>query len=1086
MNNSELYNSIISKENIYKAIYSLESYVFEKELLNPENIEIYIQLTDKYNVDYIDSVILKCIQQIERLFETDELFSVNVFFKPKKIDKISQRVEFRPIHTADIITQICIVSLLNVIMFDDSDNKRKLSDISKLLPSNFYGNIPSTNIDYLFEPWFKKYQKYSSDAIEAQKEYFKSRKYENEVNLDLKQFFPSIDPEYIYNYILSKWPITASEEDIQCLKILLEKLLFFKLEIPEEWLSMYYPPEMLKKISRKVMLLNIGIPQGLPQAYFFGNICMLDIAKEIKKEFKGDAYYYVDDSVIYTTFEKEEAVFFQTIKNLNISINDKISSTKKHFVQNIHIREFTDLMLYKVEIHDQENGKSTISLINLEDNLYEFAKPASGLTFEMRAAMDEFEDTSLQEKIQAILKAIDHQLTACTSNNQVPRKNIKLLQRYKKFYTNRLNIIRQREDNEVNDIKIESFFSKYKLTIAPTESDFFDKLEDDVFDFECRLLIRQLEVNPRAQENIINVIEKFEKHFNPEVNRGSNHYFSTVLRSCIEYQNYKAKTYESLETRTAKTIESFNKVKREKKEIILATILKLFDNTYLDMYSDIENRISEFINDYRESKSYFSFVYQNSPEFVRKIANSLLSRLFNVRVNDSCDFLKYDSRSMCYFELRILMHVRLYGFNISQFISHANLVLSEIRQNQNLEKIDLSLLEVLPVFRRYVKGAEKVDDLILIHKYVNGIWKNGSKFLHFYTLHNEEHSLELIKNCTKITKTIDYLSIKSEDYYVLFLACYLHDISMVLYPNINKFTEDNIQSDLIYTQWKVELHKLIVDFSKVDYIPKTRIKQLILAFYDSVNTYFENDIRDNHHGLSSNFIKAQPDLAFIEKPIRRLVAEVSEAHCYNTKDVYKLKSKARDDIFNEKYLMIILRLADLLDMSKDRVSINVLRQNINNMSDISKYHWISHMAIDECQINSRFTTTFLKSSPAKGPNVKITETIQINIQMNTKLLNSSTGVNCKNLLCSLPKNENCLKIEIVSGSQCNGKKCNFTCKWITNKHKYLFDELIALKRYLERNANNIFNTEIEVYVNFDNTSTLPADYLDVIKERIDA
>lgn len=1084
MRNSELYKSLISKENIYKSIYSLESYVFEKELLSKEDIEKYNDLTDKFNPQKIDSIIEECIKKIENVFESDELFQINVFFKPKKYDNTNSNVEYRPIHSADIITQICIVSMLNLIMFDDSENKRKLSDISRLLPANFYGNIPSTNIDYLFEPWHKKYQEYSEKAIKAHNQYLKTEKYKHEINLDLKNFFPTINPEYIYSYILEKWPITSTKKDIECLKILLEKLLYFNLNIPEEWLPIYYSKDSFEKISKNKWFYNLGIPQGLPQAYFFGNICMLIISKEIKKKFNGDAFYYVDDSVIYTTLD-DVSEFIPTVKKLNVSINEKIDETKKHTFRNKKIEKFNKLIKYKVEIHDDFNGKSTVSEISLEESLYEFAKPASAISFEIKATIDELEDASLCDKIDAILKAIEFRLiNDSNSGISTTENNLKLLQRYKKFYTNRLNILKQRDENEISISRIEEFYSKYELQKEPTESIFFNKLEDDVFDFESKLLIRQLQVNTKAQNDIIHKVTQFELKFDQKTKRINNHYFSTVLKNCIEFQRFTNKTYDYLEQRTAKTIESFSKVKRENKEIVLQSFIQLFDNSIVEVKGESEKRISEFLNEYNNKDRFFYFVYLNSPEFCRKIANSIISRLFNVRVNDSCDFIKFDSRPIHYFELRILMFVRLYGFNVKKFTSHINTILAELKNNINFEKIDLSLLEVLPIFKRYIRVPEKIDDLILIHKYVNGIWKNGSKFLHFYTLHNEEHSIELINNCTKITKTIDYLSIKSEDYYILFLACYLHDISMVLYPNIDNFSEDNGKTDLIYSQWKIGLEKIISEHNDIEFAPKSSIKQFILKFYESVNNFFETEIRDTHHKKSSKYIKEQSDLAFIDKPTRRLIADVSEAHCYNAKDVYKLKSKAKHDIFDEKYLMIILRLADLLDMSKDRVSINVLRQNINNMSEISKYHWISHMAIDNCDIQSQFDT-FIDNGSNNKKFMRLTEVIQINIQMNTKLLNSSNSIKCQDLVCIVSESENKMKIGVVRGSECSGDKCNFTCKWIRNKHKYLFDELIELKKYLDHNPNNIFQTEFEVVVNFENTSAIPADYLDVIKERIE-
>ena len=35
------------------------------------------------------------------------------------------KVSYRPIHTADLITQICIVALLNIIVFEDKNDKKR-------------------------------------------------------------------------------------------------------------------------------------------------------------------------------------------------------------------------------------------------------------------------------------------------------------------------------------------------------------------------------------------------------------------------------------------------------------------------------------------------------------------------------------------------------------------------------------------------------------------------------------------------------------------------------------------------------------------------------------------------------------------------------------------------------------------------------------------------------------------------------------------------------------------------------------------------------------------------------------------------
>ena len=378
--------------------------------------------------------------------------------------------------------------------------------------------------------------------------------------------------------------------------------------------------------------------------------------------------------------------------------------------------------------------------------------------------------------------------------------------------------------------------------------------------------------------------------------------------------------------------------------------------------SGILKNINTILKTYSSDR--YMFVFKNSPEFIRRILNSQISSLLGVDINDSFNIYKINQRALYYFELRILVFIRSSNFNFDDFL----VVISEISSNNNssqyFHKVDLQLLEVLPSFTSHVKDPVHVDKLIKVHQYVSGLWKNGSKFLHFYTLHNEEHSVELIKQCIKIKNTIDYLKLKADDYYILFLACYLHDISMVLHPNLEMFSNDNIDSELLYSEWKRDIYELLeVDYKSdskknriiaLENINKANIKNLMLSYFTKIDEFFERNIRDNHASQSARFVKEQHELKFIDNAFLQLVANISEAHSYDAKNIYKVKSSANSDLFDTKYLMIILRLADLLDMSRERISTKFLKQNIKYMSSYSKYHWISHMSINHCHIESDF------------------------------------------------------------------------------------------------------------------------------------
>jgi len=505
------------------------------------------------------------------------------------------------------------------------------------------------------------------------------------------------------------------------------------------------------------------------------------------------------------------------------------------------------------------------------------------------------------------------------------------------------------------------------------------------------------------------------------------------------------------------------------------------------IFKNIESLISTY------SADRYKFVSENSSEFVRVILNSKVSSLFDVEISDSLNIFKTNQRALYYFELRLLVYLRSSYFSLDDFSKIVSEISNNYNSSQYFHKVDLQLFEVLPSFRAHINNPVQIDKLIKVHQYVSGLWKNGSKFLHFYTLHNEEHSVELIKQCIKIKNTIDYLKLKSEDYYILFLACYLHDISMALHPNLEMFSGDNLGSELLYSEWKREVYNLLgVDLSGVgksvnviylEEVDKSDIKKLMLSYFSRIDEFFEKNMRDNHASQSAKFVKEQQELKFIDSAFLQLVADISEAHGVDAKNVYKVKSRAKSDLFDTKYLMIILRLADLLDMSRERISTKFLRQNIKFMSSYSKYHWISHMSINHCHIESSFSP----GEQDKDGNISINEIITVKVNLNTSQLSRVNMYKCSNWYSKFAKNNKTIEIYIkdyneVSPKTC--KSCCVSCKWFVNKQWWLFNELFELQRYLGRNDSNIFKTSFKVELDFDNTDALPQEYLDIVLDEI--
>lgn len=158
---------LLSDENIYLSIYSLNSYVFEYNLLNTEDRILYHRLQDKFDARLINGVITRVREQIIELFDKDKYIEAKVYFKPKKLSENGE-LEFRPLHSTGLITQIAIVSMLHLFVYEipeeeEGDPKLRLSNLSRLIPSDFYGNRVSVKPEYLFKPWKNKDDKISKE-----------------------------------------------------------------------------------------------------------------------------------------------------------------------------------------------------------------------------------------------------------------------------------------------------------------------------------------------------------------------------------------------------------------------------------------------------------------------------------------------------------------------------------------------------------------------------------------------------------------------------------------------------------------------------------------------------------------------------------------------------------------------------------------------------------------------------------------------------------------------------------------------------------------------------------------------------------
>lgn len=1079
---------VTSDENIYLAIYSVKSYVFDPQLLTIKDKKLLVKLSDSFNEALIFRVIEKVRENIIEILDTNKLFEVRVYFKPK--DYRDSEAIYRPIHTAELEQLITMVALLQPLIYEIPNEKSVqiyLSNYSRLIPQNFYGNRVSKRPEELFEKWNIQYKKYTQKANEYLKTFYESQEYKYEVKLDLKNFFPSVDPQIIYGILMENIPVTFSGEDVDLLKKIIYKLLICKITNITSALSKqkYYGISDIERIYTK------GIAQGLPQSYFFGNICMIKIASIFEEKLPGKSVYYVDDSYIYTN----EDVNAENLAKIIDSINEKITKMEIYYkVKNIgkcpfllnenynvflqHLQKMEESK-YGIMVHTDNKKVASTEISGLTDGeiyLRTLSREASKIGADIMSLYSEEEETTVLNKTKALLLSIQKELDKLDKRDGDREAYQEKLKRYYKYFKYREIKLQLRQEKNIDEFLFQTLVPlenaennganreiNYELlNCEVTQAFFFEEYKNDIWQVAVSMLIANT-TNDKEHEKIRNYIKRIIKvAYDKEMLE-----CSYIQR---EYEEYLGKKdlYEERDcyltlkrTLNKKMLRFVNYSTEAIKKEFLGLKLRGIKEDILSSYGICSIKFIKCAK----------LVLDNSSRLQRMFLNALYSKIFKVEISDAVVLNSYDKRGVTYGELRTLIYLRNEKCNIQYFLNWN----MQLMEGENAQNIDYSLFEVLGAYKKYVSDPINIDKLILTHKYTCDIWKNGAKHLYFYTLHNQEHAVDLVKNIIKIVKTISYIKITYYDYYLLFLACYLHDISMVKIASKNDFILDEGESDAITTNAAIGFN---------DCKNSSDMKHLIYNTYKQVDDFFEKKIRSLHGIESAAEIRNQNDLNFLEPSVREAVAEIAESHMQDGRDVFFAKGDARSKLISYKFDKILLRFADLLDMSERRVSQPILNHNMDNISEVSAFHWVSHLLTEGYELVS---TYICENDDMLMPG-SITEQITLTIWVKISQLSKYDSNSCaygKVLDESVSKKGFSIELN-EEGTRCESSNCNFLCRWFNKKNEFLVMEMQALEAYLNRVPENerFYNTKIIIKVIISNPTTISDEQFEILKKQI--
>lgn len=1083
----KLRSYLLSDENIYLAIYAVRSYVFDPQLLDSDDKKLLNDLMDPFDEETIFEVITDVKGIIKHILDEDDyLFKTQVYFKPKEYQ--NGECIYRPIHTAKLDQLIAMVAIMHPLIYEiatrDEEWKLNLSNYSRLIPKNFYGNRVSKKPEDLFKKWNYQYKKFTQKANEYFKTFHETREYKYELKLDLVNFFPSVDPLIVYEILIENIPVTFNDpEDIGVFKTIVYKLLLCKVTNLESDLAIknYYGK------SGDNFMYTKGIAQGLPQSYFFGNICMIKIADIFDEFWGGKALYYVDDSYIYTNkkienedeFKKQLEMLNDEIREItqnyiNLALVDSCVSGKlcwKGFRETLNKAEES---AYGIKVHT--NGKSTYTDIqeSKEGEIYlrTLSREASQIGTDIFSTYSEDEDETMLHRTQILLNTIEKEIDINKKENEGYAKK---LERYYKFFKYREIKLRLRTEKNLPS-------EMFKVLLGDTEIDntqeiyfllkecridtekFFNNFKHDIWQVAMSLLIANtVDEHADIREYIRDIIDKA---------------YPAGMLSCSYinrmYKDYIDNKEMYLQPNSYATLERQTNIKLIRYANMNSKILKdSFEGVWLkELKEDILTSFGICSEKFTKTSI---IVNRNTNRLQRMFLNAVYSKMFKVSLSEDVVLNSYDKKGISYGELRTLVYLRNINCDINEFIRWK----MDIMGPENSQIADYTIFEVIGAYKKYVIASEYIDNLIMVHKYTCDVWKNGAKHLYFYTLHNQEHAVDLAKNIIKIIKVISYLRISNYDYYILFIACYLHDISMVRIASESDFLLDRDESEKIVTE---------IESDWISQKSAGDIKNIIIKTYKSVDSFFEKKIRSRHGEDSGEEIRSRDELEFLDPSIRESVADIAESHMKDIKDIYYSRGDAKNRLISYKFDKILLRFADLLDMSEHRVSKPILNHNIDNMSEISAFHWVSHLMTEGYSLVSRYDISDdenVKSNLIPG---RITETVILSIYVNLAQFSKMKCANCSfGVIDEKTLSDKGFTIEMIGdGKTCSSEKCNFLCRWFNKKNEYLVQEMQALEAYLSRVpvTERFYNTKIKIKVVIQNPMDISDEQFEILKKNI--
>lgn len=249
-------------------------------------------------------------------------------------------------------------------------------------------------------------------------------------------------------------------------------------------------------------------------------------------------------------------------------------------------------------------------------------------------------------------------------------------------------------------------------------------------------------------------------------------------------------------------------------------------------------------------------------------------------------------------------------------------------------------------------SSQKLSPLVLkIVNHVTPLLARIPENMREYTLHDETHSLKIIRIMGRIIPSETLVQLNDLELTFLILSAFLHDVGMTC---SNSEKEEIISSSPEYQ------NLLKIDPIYEDYLEfkKTSNHRAVTRIEDKIFTEY---LRRNHVKRSAEFIEStlsegEFKLAIDDILLFKYLINICDSHgepvsCLKDNRKYPRNTLIGEKYVNIQYISLILRMADILDLDPERTP-KVIYDFVSPEDPTSIIEWKKHRSIIGWDISS--------------------------------------------------------------------------------------------------------------------------------------